>query len=233
MIKDYDKKLQSLRRAILEAKQEVETLVEFAPDGQERHINLHAGECLLRIFSAENICAELVQESYYYDGNYQASSDSKSITRPHTAECICESASVVRCDLYQSPVVKSRKIASKIDALLAEEIRCATRALGENKPLFLSKVFVIFVSYYEERACGKPQYFDNDNLMIKQILDAFVSLFCNDDAAAYCTNIYTTGYDRKRKASIYIVEYGHLREWAESHLEIDFASEVLGIPCQE
>lgn len=233
MIKDYDKKLQSLRRAILEAKQEVETLVEFAPDGQEKHINFHAGECLLRIFSAETTCAELVRESYSCDENYRADYDSNSINWQHTAECECESMSVVRCDLYQAPAVKSRKTASKIDALLAEDIRHSTRALGENKPFFLSKVLVIFVSYYDKRPYGKPQYFDNDNLMIKQILDAFVSLFCSDDAAAYCTNIYTTGCDSIRKASLYIVEHGHLREWAEAHPEIGFASEVLGTPCQE
>ena len=91
----------------------------------------------------------------------------------------------------------------------------------------MDDIDVIYVSNFLKNGHHQSHYFDNDNLAIKSILDAIVSLVCVDDATRYCDNFYLSQHDMNEFSELYIVRKGCTKAWAAAHKELDFARAII------
>lgn len=129
-------------------------------------------------------------------------------------ECSYTTPYIFRCYLHTPPFLRSQRNGREYAQILGLEISQAVAATLPKRHHRFREIDVIFVNHLLDTSSEKQPYYDNDNLLIKRMLDSIISFVAFDDAAQYCTNLYTYERGEKEGFSIFVVEQGHLLEWA-------------------
>lgn len=141
--------------------------------------------------------------------------------------CSFETPHIFSCRVMAPPFLRDQRNAKFYASRLGLEVeRSVVASLAERDHRF-RKLFAIFVNYMGPSWEGSQPYYDNDNLLIKRMLDAIISFVGVDDAARYCTNLYSYAEGEAPSFAIFVVEQGYLFEWAETHPEVFLAKELL------
>ena len=151
-------------------------------------------------------------------------SDEFAIANP---SCSFESPHIFCCKVSAPPFLRDQRNAKFYASRLGLEVeRRVVDALPERDHRF-RELFAIFVNYMVPNWDGSQPYYDNDNLLIKRMLDAIISFVGVDDAAKYCSNLYSYAEGSQPSFAIFVVEKGYLFEWAQKHTEVFLAKELL------
>jgi len=153
-----------------------------------------------------------------------ASTSCISLARPR---CFYETDHIFCCDLQLPAYMKSSEMEQRYADIISLEIQREVVKVRADNPVLFRSVSVIFVNKQASDERGRQPYFDNDNLSIKRILDSIISYVAFDDAACFCSNYYTYEAAETAGASVFVIEEGHLLEWARRHPSVKFASEIL------
>ena len=141
--------------------------------------------------------------------------------------CSFETPSIFCCRVAAPPFLRDQRNAKFYASRLGLEIEKSVVDVLSNRDHRFRELYAIFVNYMDGSSGGAQPYYDNDNLLIKRMLDAIISFVGIDDAAKYCSNLYSYADGESAAFAIYAVEKGHLCEWAESHPEVFLAKEIL------
>ncbi len=181
----------------------------------------------LRIASLPSKAFRL-EERFYSVGTLPSLEEDspKGISLSHP-DCDYENPYVFRCIIDTPPFLRDEKNGRYYADIVGEEVASAvTDALPKRDHRF-KEIDVIFVNRIVKTSKARQPYYDNDNILIKRILDSIISFVAIDDAARYCSNIYSYTETDSFGFVIYVVERGHFSAWAAAHQEIKFAQEFL------
>lgn len=147
--------------------------------------------------------------------------------------CVYETPHIFHCSLEAPPFLRDQKNGRYYAEIVGTEVSNAVSNALHSRSHRFREVDVVFVNWITAKQIEKQPYYDNDNLLIKRILDSIISFVAVDDAAQYCTNIYTYGVSERPKFSVFVIESGHLLDWAETHTSVKFAMEIIGKPSEK
>lgn len=135
-------------------------------------------------------------------------------------DVVFESAHMIRCVLPEMPVTKRHAAAMEFTGLYREAL---ARKIIQGLPNGFRpyrQAYVIYVHHALAGSGKKPDYYDNDNLAIKALLDTVLPLVCVDDAACICDNLYFYISGVRRQTALWVVDKSHLADWAAMHPEM-------------
>lgn len=140
--------------------------------------------------------------------------------------CYFENSHCFICKLGIPPVMKRSEIGAYFLREIGAEITKKMPEALEKQTHIFGKAYVVFLNRQSKTEKGKQPYYDNDNVMIKRLLDSILPFIVYDDAAIFCSNIYTYSPSNNSGVEIHVVEQGHLLNWARAHDDIEFAQEI-------
>ena len=133
----------------------------------------------------------------------------------------------VHVTLDSPPVLKSRASAYPYGEAVQYPLQEQTiRALPRGFRKWAS-VCVIYVNH-TDATHGRAPYYDNDNVAVKEILDAVVPYVCVDDAAIFTDNFFIYQEDVSTFTELFIVPKTHFHDWIATHQNLDFCRNLTG-----
>lgn len=137
---------------------------------------------------------------------------------------------ILRCKTVTAPLLKKRFNVAQFKEYFGIELAtrvATTLSEREEKPgSRFERATIVYVQHYDSRDGAIAPYYDNDNLAIKAYLDVIVPQICHDDAALFCDNIYCMQADTDSFAELFVINEGHLRDWARRFPGSSVAHEI-------
>lgn len=196
----------------------------YSPEGLRREAEFAYANLIDSITALNTVLLQIPEPNY---GKGAANDDVfVSHAAPFHIQCYFESEHIFRCVMETTPLLKTQTAGRKYFEHVCLSLQREVVKVTAGAHIHFAKAIVIFVNHWVSSAVAKQPYYDNDNLALKGILDSIVPFICFDDASVFCDNIYLAQPDNAGFTEVFIVEEGHLMEWASGHREIAFVGEM-------